>query len=296
MMLGKLDGTADATQPDDGTLSLRGRRILSWRQRDGYGTGVYDRGVGEGTWRSGQHRLVLSLTPSDPLVVQVDGGPAQRMAPAAGLVSFYPAGPAIRTVGTDSRFAHVCWDPTLHDAVAPDLPHRPQTHPELTFPDPLLSQIMRTLADEIRDGDADRLLADSLIAALVVRVAQRFGAPTPARLADLPRPRLRRVLDHIEAHLARDLTLAELAGVACLSPSHFSRAFKQAVGAGPHRYTVQRRVERAKGLLRDTEETLAGIAAAAGFADQSHFTAAFRREVGLPPGRFRAALGRTAIP
>ena len=156
---------------------------------------------------------------------------------------------------------------------------------------------MRTLAEEIRDGDVDRLLADSLIAALVMRVAQRFGAPPPPpRPPDLPRPRLRRVLDYIEAHLARDLTLAELAGVACLSPSHFSRAFKQAVGTGPHRYTVQRRVERAKVLLRGTGDGLAGIAAATGFADQSHFTAAFRREAGMTPGRFRAASGRTAIP
>jgi AraC family transcriptional regulator len=155
---------------------------------------------------------------------------------------------------------------------------------------------MHTLAEEIRDGDVDRLLADSLIAALVMRVAQRFGAPVPASLPDLPRRRLRRVLDYIEASLERDLTLAELAGVACLSPSHFSRAFKQAVGTGPHRYTVHRRVERAKDLLRNPENTLAGIAAATGFADQSHFTAAFRREVGLTPGRFRAAAGRTAIP
>ena len=290
------DGTATLTWQDDGTSGLQGRRVLSWRQWDAYGAGVYDRGVGEGTWRSGQHRLVLSLTPSKPLALQVDGGPAQQIVPAAGLVSFYPAGPAVRTAGTDSRFAQVCWDPGLHDAVSPDLPNRPQAHPELTFPDALLSQLMRTLADEIRDGDMDRLLADSLIAALVMRVAQRFGVPAPARLPAFPRPRLRRVLDYIEAHLAQDLTLVELAGVACLSPSHFSRAFKQAVGAGPHRYTVRRRVERAKDLLRGTEDTLAGIAAATGFADQSHFTAAFRREVGVTPGRFRAASGRTAIP
>ena len=290
------DGAATPTQRDDGTSGLQGRRILSWRKWDAYAAGVYDRGTGEGTWRSGQHRLVLSLTPSLPLALQVDGGPVQQMVPAAGLISFYPAGPAIRTAGTGSRFAHVCWDPGLHDAVAPGLPHRPQAHPELTFPDALLSQLMLTLAEEIRDGDVDRLLADSLIAALVMRVAQRFGAPAPTRLPDLPSPRLRRVLDYIEAHLERDLTLAELAGVACLSPSHFSRAFKQAVGAGPHRYTVRRRVERAKDLLRDTGDTLAGIAAATGFADQSHFTAAFRREVGLTPGRFRAASGRTAIP
>ncbi len=287
---------ATLIQRDDGTSGLHGRRVLSWRQWDAYAAGVYDRGVGEGTWQSGQHRLVLSLSPSPPLALQVDGGPVRQMMPASGLVSFYPAGPAIRTAGTDSRFAHVCWDPGLHDAIAPDLPHHSQAHPELTFPDALLSQIMHTLAEEIRDGDVDRLLADSLIAALVMRVAQRFGAPVPPRLPNLPSPKLRRVLDYIEAHLERDLTLAELAGIACLSPSHFSRAFKQAAGAGPHRYTVRRRVERAKDLLRNTEDTLAGIAAATGFADQSHFTATFRREVGLTPGRFRAESGKTAIP
>lgn len=101
-------------------------------------------------------------------------------------------------------------------------------------------------------------------------------------------PRLRRVLDYIEAHLDRDLTLAELAGVACLSPCHFSRSFKLAVGVGPRRYTVRRRVERAKGPLRQGGDTLAAIAAAVGFADRSHFTAAFRRETGTTPGHYRA--------
>ncbi len=130
----------------------------------------------------------------------------------------------------------------------------------------------------------DRLLADSLMAVLAMRVAQR-SAPAQAE-PDLPRPR--RVLDYIEAHLDQELTLAELSSVACLSPCHLSRSFKQEVGIGPQRYTVQRRVERAKALLRYGSDTLAGVAAAVGFADQSHFTAAFRRETGMTPGRFRA--------
>jgi AraC family transcriptional regulator len=58
---------------------------------------------------------------------------------------------------------------------------------------------------------------------------------------------------------------------------------------GPQRYTVRRRVERAKLLLRRNKGNLAEVAAAVGFADQSHFTAAFRRETGTAPGRFRAA-------
>ena len=292
---GELDGAANGTWQDDGTSGLQGRRVLSWCQWDDYGAGVYDRGAGEGTWKSDQHRLVLSLTSSEPLLLQVDDGPARQVTPGVGLVSFYPAGSTTRTAGTTSRFAHVCWNPGLYDAVAPDLPRLLQIHPELTFPDPLISQLMRTLAEEIRDGDVDRLLADSLVTALTMRMAQRFGATLPERVPDLAHPRMRRVLDYIEAHLGQNLTLAELAGVACLSPSHFSRAFKQAVGIGPHRYTVQRRVERAKELLCRTGDGLAGIAASVGFADQSHFTAAFRREVGVTPGCFRASSGRTAL-
>jgi transcriptional regulator GlxA family with amidase domain len=48
----------------------------------------------------------------------------------------------------------------------------------------------------------------------------------------LSRERLKRVCDYIEAHLDDRLTLADLAAVACLSPYHFSRSFKQAVVPG----------------------------------------------------------------
>ena len=73
-----------------------------------------------------------------------------------------------------------------------------------------------------------------------------------------------RVQDYIEAHLDDRLTLADLAGVACLSPYHFSRSFKLAVGVGPQRYVIQRRLDRAKTLLRRSHKPLALIAQEAG--------------------------------
>ena len=279
---------AGSQPPTDGTSDLRGRRVVSWRQWGEAGAGVYDRGVGEGTWRSDQHRLVLALTPMPPLLLQVNGGPPRQLGPGAGPLSFYPAGPAYRTAGNGSRYAHVCWDAELYGRVAPDLPHLPQVEPALTFPDPLLAQLLRSLVEEIGGNLADRLLADSLITAIAMRVAQRFK-PSPDRQPDLPPRRMRRVLEYIEANLGAELSLAELSAVACLSPCHFSRSFKDMAGVGPQRYTVQRRVERAKILLRHGKENLAAIAALVGFADQSHFTAAFRRETGITPGRFRAA-------
>ena len=53
---------------------------------------------------------------------------------------------------------------------------------------------------------------------------------------------------------------------------------------------MQRRLERAKALMRRTNEPLAEIAYRVGFSDQSHLTSIFRRETGLTPGRYRAAL------
>ena len=63
--------------------------------------------------------------------------------------------------------------------------------------------------------------------------------------------------DYVEAHIDDELSLTTLADVACLSPYHFSRSFKQVAGVGPQRYVIQRRLERAKHMLRQTREPLA---------------------------------------
>jgi AraC-like DNA-binding protein len=88
----------------------------------------------------------------------------------------------------------------------------------------------------------------------------------------------------------RDSGLVELAAIAGLSPHHFVGAFKISVGKPPHRFVMERRVQRAVELLRDGNRTIAEIANAAGFSSQSHLTANFRRVTGLTPGRFRRSL------
>ncbi len=104
----------------------------------------------------------------------------------------------------------------------------------------------------------------------------------------LDRRRLARVVDFIEDNLGRALTLDELARVACLSPFHFVRAFKSAVGRTPHRYLVDRVVARARALLDRGDLPLAEIGDVCGFASQAHFTSAFKRALGTTPGAYRA--------
>jgi AraC-like DNA-binding protein len=57
--------------------------------------------------------------------------------------------------------------------------------------------------------------------------------------------RLRRVLDYISDHIADEVTVEELARVACLSTFHFARMFRLTIGVSPHRYVSRLRLENA---------------------------------------------------
>jgi len=251
----------------------------------------FHRDGGETIWRGDRHRLVLTLEEVPLTLLQVEQGPVwQSPLNAPGVLGFYPAGVTVRVVHPAARFAQVLWDTNFYSSL---LLEGATSRFEFLFPlqDPLLSQIVTTLVQEIDGGFADTILVESLGTALCIRVARHFVGhlSLPARKGLSPE-RLRRVRDYIEAHLDDELSLTMLADIACLSPYHFSRSFKEAIGVGPQRYVMQRRLERAKRLLRQSHRPIAMIAQEAGFADQSHLTQVFHREMGVTPARFRAEL------
>jgi AraC family transcriptional regulator len=142
-------------------------------------------------------------------------------------------------------------------------------------------------------GIGGRLYAEGLGTALAVHLLRRYGTSPSARVMHkggiASRP-LRRVIDYINEHLQDELSLAELARTAKLSPHHFVTAFKAGTGISPHQYVIKRRLERARDLLRRKENTISEIAYAVGFSSQSHLTAHFRRMTGLTPWKFRQSL------
>jgi AraC-like DNA-binding protein len=98
---------------------------------------------------------------------------------------------------------------------------------------------------------------------------------------------LRQALKFIDAHLGERLTLVKIADEARLSPYHFAHIFKRFTGVAPHQYVMQRRLERAKHLLGDTDLPIADIAAQLGYASQSHFSEAFHHTTGVTPLTYR---------
>jgi len=112
----------------------------------------------------------------------------------------------------------------------------------------------------------------------------------------LPGCRLRRVTEYIQQNLDKDLTLAELAAVVCMSPYHFARLFKGSTGVPPHRFVVRQRIARARAFVATPEQSVAQISRLGGFRTPSHFPTVFRRVTGLTPGAYRTAALRADRP
>jgi AraC-like DNA-binding protein len=99
---------------------------------------------------------------------------------------------------------------------------------------------------------------------------------------------LLRAKDLADARYTDPLGVDDLAAVAGLSRSHFSREFRRAFGEPPHAYLLTRRLERAAALLRTTEWSVAEICFAVGLQSLGSFTTSFTRTFGMPPTAYRS--------
>lgn len=213
----------------------------------------------------------------------------------AGTVMLVPRGTSDRTVFHDAfTIISLALHPQLLTRAVLETPRDIELRFEWSLSDRQIASILLALHADLEGGSpTGRLFGDSLGVALAVYLARRYavGPVSTARLrGGLPTHRLRRVVDYIAAHLDRDLSLGDLAGVAGLSPHYFAELFRQRMGTTPHRYVLERRIEAAKQLMRDPRRTILDVALLSGFKDQGHFGRVFRQAVGTTPSAYRAGL------
>ena len=148
----------------------------------------------------------------------------------------------------------------------------------------------RAAAPAARSAPCPDLLAveGALLDALSTLLS-RYGRTREAALSHGPDdPRIETMKALLAADLATPLRVADLALAVGLSPFHATRLFTQATGLPPHAWRTQLRLQRALGPLREGA-SVADVAVASGFTDQSHFTRHFRRVFGVPPGRWQSS-------
>jgi AraC family transcriptional regulator len=108
--------------------------------------------------------------------------------------------------------------------------------------------------------------------------------------------KLDKVLAYIDEKLAEPVGVRDLASQVHMSPFHFARRFKQAVGTPPHAYITHVRIERAKKLLAGTNLPLIDVATRVGYRTQAHFTGVFHRYAGTTPRAYRLSARKEVLP
>ena len=165
--------------------------------------------------------------------------------------------------------------------------------PSLGESDPLVESLALSVRDAMSDTTPGTpVYVDYLSRVLAARLLRRYSwrnVPAQSACGALTRQQMSMVEDFIEEHLAESLSLDDLAAACDLSPSYFARRFKMSTGMPPHQYLIQKRVERAKRLLR-TASPIVEVALDCGFSHQEHLTNVFRRFTGQTPAAYRRNL------
>jgi AraC-like DNA-binding protein len=167
-----------------------------------------------------------------------------------------------------------------------------RTYPHDDVLTPALGRLRQTIArtrpdhqwmDEQLNGLMERLFE---VHSRVRREADCLAAARPGTREELYR-RLWRARDYMIARLDEPILLSDMARVACLSPNHFIRTFRQAFGQSPHQYLVSRRLERAARLLVRTGMPVTDVCYSVGFESPGSFSWLFRKRYGVSPLRYR---------
>lgn len=206
-------------------------------------------------------------------------------------MDFAPAGIEMWGYSADARYvkdASLAFDlAALRERMVTQFDSSVIATPRLRFADDRIWPLVKLLAGAVNDTDPSaQLYGDGLTAAIA---AQLFiEQPTlGADVTGLAPWKLRQIIEYLDGHLPLRVELADLAAMAGLSQSHFSRAFKASTGLAPYRWQLDARIRRAQALLIDTDATLEQVAEATGFADAVHFGRTFKKLIGATPTVWR---------
>ena len=242
----------------------------------------------------GAARLTVAVIENEAIEIEwQSGGQAQRRCLLPTMAQILPAGrvchsrwtarPTILAVGFDDALIKRL---RLETGLCEEVP----VGLRLGLRDPEIDAIIARLRLELDLGGwSGRFHLESLGVVLAVYLLRRYAGGGPVRVAraGLSDRRLRRVVGFIEAHLGEDISQAQLADIAALSPHHFASAFRRSAGVAPHRYLMERRIARACERLVGADESITTIAHALGFSSHGHFSESFRRMVGVTPSGYR---------
>jgi AraC-like DNA-binding protein len=114
--------------------------------------------------------------------------------------------------------------------------------------------------------------------------------PVYAGRSSEQQPLARRVIDYVEEHYRRPISLRDVAEALGYSPAYLTAAFSRLTGTPVTAWIIRRRIRAAQDLLSDSNQRVFAISQLVGFSDLCYFTRQFVRHIGVTPGEYRRAI------
>ena len=159
------------------------------------------------------------------------------------------------------------------------------------FPHPVVND--KYMAEKLRylysllETSSNLLERETVYLSTMTELLSRHGKQhqTLSKLGHEP-VAVKRMRDHLDERFADNISMQKLADSVELSPFYLARLFHKVVGLPPHAYQVQRRIHKAKQLIRSGAK-LSSVAVDCGFTDQSHLHRHFKKALGVAPGAYQ---------
>ncbi len=216
------------------------------------------------------------------LETEFENGLAARTLPSVGDVWAAPGGEKYSAVAREGLVSY-CELRVERRKFA-----RREMAPRIAHRDGFLHALIERAAPlAARDDDVSDLLFASIVETTRLHIGTVYFADEPRKRLRFTEREARTVRGLIERNIAGRHTAASLAGAVGLGEGDFVSAFGATFGVSPHQFLIERRIEHARRLLRDTRLSLTEIAMRTGFSTPSHFSTTFHSRAGVSPRVYR---------
>lgn len=193
------------------------------------------------------------------------------------------------------RYIAIFVDRELFESGLISYPGRHDFSPKGEFFDPP-AELLPLLKNFIVEADADLPGKEVILHGLSLEICHHllraaYGV-APVKVSVASRIEIDRVIQFVHDNPARRITVGQMAKLACMSQSHFTRTFKVELGVSPSVYLLQIRLNLAKKMLAAGDRSVSAVALDCGFGSASHFSSSFSKQFKMSPGQFRNQLNK----
>jgi len=142
-------------------------------------------------------------------------------------------------------------------------------------------QLKKTISNLLRITKSSQEKRSPLISRTI-----SVSSPYDRATSDVP-DNILRVINFMEDHLGKDISLEDLSKKAGMSKFHFCRTFKKYIQFSPMQFLTNLRMEKAKSLLACSSHSVSMVAESVGFTDLSNFIKSFKKIIGITPTAYR---------